>query len=192
MDDTRKKPKGAGKSSFEFIDPNLLKANLPIRPGSAVLDLACGKGAYSFFLSDIVGDQGLVYALDLWEEGIIFLEEQIETRNLTNIMTLVADAAKEIDIEDYSLDLCLMATVLHDFEEAGQTDAVLKEVKTLLKPRGCLAVLEFKKIEGPPGPPVQIRLSEKEANQLVTPYGFKKGKTVDLGEYHYLTTFKSI
>lgn len=192
MDDTPKKPKGAGKSSFEFIDPNLLKTVLPIKPGSAVLDLACGKGAYSLFLSDIVGDQGLVYALDLWEEGIIFLEEQIETRNLTNIMTLVADAAKEIDIEDYSVDLCLMATVLHDFEEAGQTDAVLKEIKTLLKPRGCLAVLEFKKIEGPPGPPVQIRLSEKEVDRLVTPYGFKKGKTVDMGEYHYLTTFKSI
>ncbi len=192
MDDTYKKPKGAGKSSFEFIDSNLLKTVLPIKSGSSVLDLACGKGAYSLFLSDIVGDQGLVYALDLWEEGILLLEEQIETRSITNIMTLVADAAKEINIEDYSLDQCLMATVLHDFEEAGQTDAVLKEVKTLLKPRGCLAVLEFKKIEGPPGPPIHIRLTEKETDQLVTPHGFKKGKTVNMSEYHYLTTFLSI
>jgi ubiquinone/menaquinone biosynthesis C-methylase UbiE len=192
MDDTPKKPKGAGKSSFEFIDPDLLKANLPVRPGSAVLDLACGKGAYSLFLSGIVGDHGLVYAVDLWEEGIMLLEEEIETRNITNILTLVSDAAKGIDIEDYSLDLCLMATVLHDFEEAGQTDAVLKEVKILLRPGGCLAVIEFKKIEGPPGPPVHIRLTEKETAYLVTPHGFKKGKTVDMGEYHYLTTFKSI
>ena len=122
----------------------------------------------------------------------MLLEEEMESRGITNILTLVADAAKGIDIEDYSLDLCLMATVLHDFEEAGQTDAVLKEVKTLLRPGGCLAVLEFKKIEGPPGPPVHIRLTEKETAHLVMPYGFKKGKTVDLGEYHYLTTFKSI
>jgi len=192
MEDVPKKPKGAGKSSFEFIDPNLLKTVLPIKPGSAVLDLACGKGAYSLFLSGIVGDQGLVHAVDLWEEGIMLLEEEMETRGITNIMTLVADAAKGIDIEDYSLDLCLMATVLHDFEEAGQTDAVLKEVKTLLRPGGCLAVLEFKKIEGPPGPPIQIRLSEKETDQLVAPHGFKKGKTVVMGEYHYLTTFLSI
>ena len=192
MEDTPRKPKGAGKSSFEFIDPNLLKTVLPIKPGSAVLDLACGKGAYSLFLSGIVGDQGLVYAVDLWEEGIVFLKEQIETRSITNIMTLVADAAKEIDIEDYSLDLCLMATVLHDFEEAGQTDAVLKTVKTLLRPGGRLAVIEFKKMEGPPGPPVQIRLSEKDTDRLVTPHGFKKGKTVDMGQYHYLTTFLSI
>ncbi len=187
-----KKPKGAGKSSFELIDSNLLKAVLPIQSGSSVLDLACGKGAYSLFLSAMVGDQGLVYAVDLWEEGIMLLEQEIETRNLTNIMTLVADAAKEIDIEDYSLDLCLMATVLHDFEEAGQTDAVLKEVKTLLKPGGRLAVLEFKKIEGPPGPPIHIRLTEKQTDHLVIAYGFKKGKTVDMGEYLYLTTFLSI
>ncbi|MCM2285568.1 MAG: methyltransferase domain-containing protein [Desulfobacula sp.] len=192
MDDTPKKPKGAGKSSFEFMDPDLLKAALPVGPGSVVLDLACGKGAYSLFLSGIVGNQGLVHAVDLWEEGIMLLEEEIETRNLTNIMTLVADAAKEIDIEDDSLDLCLMATVLHDFEEAGQTGAVLKTVKTLLRPGGCLAVVEFKKMEGPPGPPVQIRLSDQDTDRLVTPYGFKKGKTVDMGEYHYLTTFLSI
>lgn len=63
------------------------------------------KGAYSLFLSNIVGDQGLVYAVDLWEEGIMLLEEEIETRGITNIMALVADAAKEIDIEDYSLDM---------------------------------------------------------------------------------------
>ena len=66
----------------------------------------------------------------------MLLEEEMESRGITNILTLVADAAKGIDIEDYSLDLCLMATVLHDFEEAGQTDAVLKEVKTLLRPGG--------------------------------------------------------
>ncbi|MFA5902478.1 MAG: methyltransferase domain-containing protein [Desulfobacula sp.] len=192
MDDSPKKPKGAGKSSFELIRSNLLKTSLPIRPGSVVLDLACGKGAYSLFLSDIVGDQGLVYAVDLWKEGIISLEEQIENKNITNIMTLVADATRQIDIDDYSVDVCLMATVLHDFHEVLQSDAVLKKIKTLLKPNGCLAVIEFKKMEGPPGPPVKIRLSEEEVDGLVIKQGFKKWKSVDLGEYNYLVTFKSL
>jgi len=51
-----KQPKGAGKSSFELIDSNLLLKNTPIKDGSVVLDLACGKGTYSLFLSDVVGD----------------------------------------------------------------------------------------------------------------------------------------
>ena len=49
MTDTQKKPKGAGKSSFELIDPNILTAVLPLKPGSVVLDLACGKGIYSLY-----------------------------------------------------------------------------------------------------------------------------------------------
>lgn len=192
MTDTQKKPKGAGKSSFELIDPNILTETLPIKPGSVVLDLACGKGAYSIFLSEIVGEQGLVYAVDLWKEGLLLLEQEIENKSITNIMTILGDATKNFDVDEYHIDLCLMSTVLHDFEEADQTDAVLKQVKPLLKPNGCLAVIEFKKVEGPPGPPVKIRLSENEVNKIVAGYNFKKIKTVDVGDFNYMMTFQSI
>ncbi len=191
MNDTQKKPKGAGKSSFELIDPDILTDTLSVKPESVVLDLACGKGAYSLFLSEIVGEQGLVYAVDLWKEGLLHLEQEIENKNITNIMPLVCDATKEIDVDEYHVDLCLMAAVLHDFEEAGQTDVVLKQIKTLLKPNGHLAVIEFKKVEGPPGPPMKIRLSEDEVEKIVTGYNFKKLKTVDIGDYSYLMTFRS-
>lgn len=191
MDNIQKMPKGAGKSSFELIDSDKLRSALPIKPGSVVIDLACGKGIYSMFLSKIVGQTGLIYAVDLWKEGLLSLEEQIEKKNITNIMTLLADAGKQIDIDDYSSDICLMATVLHDFEEGGQADTVLKEIKTLLNPKGCLAIIEFKKIEGPPGPPINIRLSEAQVEKIVTKHGFVKKETVDIGEYTYLTTFLS-
>ena len=192
MNNIQRKPKGAGKSSFEWIDPDILMDVLPVKSGSIVLDLACGKGAYSLFLSEIVGENGLVYAVDLWKEGLLILEDQIEAKNIKNIMTLLADATKETEIDEYSVDLCLMATVLHDFEEAGQSDTVLKQVKTLLKPNGRLAVIEFKKIEGPPGPPISIRLSDDEVDRLVSGYGLKKLKTIDVGNYNYLTIFRSL
>ena len=76
------------------------------------------------------------------------------------------------------------------FWRAGQADAVLEDIKTLLKPNGCLAVIEFKKIEGPPGPPTHIRLSEAEVEKMVTRHGFVKKETVDIGEYNYLMTFR--
>jgi len=192
MADIQKMPKGAGKSSFELIDPEILAEALPIKPGSVVLDLACGKGTYSTFLSKIVGDQGLVYAVDMWKQGLLLLEQEIENRNITNIMTILGDATKNFGVDEYHIDLCLMSTVLHDFEEANQTDAVLKQVKPLLKPDGCLAVIEFKKIEGPPGPPIKIRLSENEVNKIVTEYNFRKVKTVEIGNFNYMMTFQSI
>ncbi|MBU0993486.1 MAG: methyltransferase domain-containing protein [Proteobacteria bacterium] len=193
-DTTNTKPKGAGKSSFELIDANKLADNLPLKKGLVILDLACGRGAYSLHMSEIVGDEGLIYAMDLWDEGLLQLDKQIEEQNITNILPLHVDATipEQIDIDDYSIDICMMATVLHDFKEANQTEAVLKEVKRLLKPNGCLAIIEFKKMEGPPGPPIHIRLSENEVEKLVTGYGFEKSKVTDIGKYNYVMTFRSI
>jgi ubiquinone/menaquinone biosynthesis C-methylase UbiE len=192
MTDGQKKPKGAGKSSFGLINSDILMEVLPVKPGSVVLDLACGKGIYSMFLSEIVGDTGLIYAVDLWEEGILLIGKEIEEKNITNILPLLEDATEQIEIDDYSVDVCLMATVLHDFEEMNKSGAVIEQVKTILKPGGYLAVIEFKKIDGPPGPPMKIRLTEDDTEKMVSGYGFKKVKTVDIGEYNYLMMFKSI
>lgn len=185
------KPKGAGKSSFELIDTQLLEQMLPIHKGSVILDLACGKGLYSLFLSQLAGPSGLVYAVDLWEEGLEILEQDALKKEAANILTIKADATRKIEIEAHSLDLCLMATVLHDFKEMDADQTVLKQVLNLLIPGGCLAVIEFKKMDGPPGPPAHIRLSQEETEKLVTGVGFKKINTTEIGDYNYLTTFKS-
>lgn len=185
------KPKGAGKSSFELIDTQILEQMLPIHKGSVILDLACGKGLYSLFLSQLSGQSGLVYAVDLWEEGLEILEQDALKKEAANILTIKADATREIEIEAHSLDLCLMATVLHEFKEMNADQTVLKQVLNLLIPGGCLAVIEFKKMDGPPGPPAHIRLSQEETEKLVTGVGFKKINTTEIGDYNYLTTFKS-
>lgn len=190
MTDEQKKPKGAGKSSFDLINSDILKDVLPVKSGSVVLDLACGKGIYSMFLSEIVGDAGLVYAVDLWQEGLQLLDKEIEDKNINNILPMLNDATEKIEIDDYSVDVCLMATVLHDFEEMNKSGAVLEQMKTILKPGGYLAVIEFKKIDGPPGPPKEIRLSEDETEKMVAGYGFRKVRTEDIGEYNYLMLFR--
>lgn len=185
------KPKGAGKSSFELINTDILKQMLPVHQGSVILDLACGKGLYSLFLSQLAGPSGLVYAVDLWEAGLEMLEKEALKKEVATIAAIKADATKEIDIEAHSLDLCLMATVLHDFKEMNAAQAVLKQVLNLLQPGGCLAVIEFKKMDGPPGPPAHIRLTQEETERLVTELGFKKANTADIGKYNYLITFNS-
>lgn len=192
MTEPQKKPKGAGKSSFELINSDILSDVLQVKAGFVILDLACGKGIYSMFLSKIVGDTGLVYAVDLWEEGLRLLGKEIEEKNITNILPMLNDATNKIEIDDYSVDICLMATVLHDFEEMNRSGNVIEQVKTILKPGGHLAVIEFKKTDGPPGPPKKIRLSEDETEKMITGYGFKRVSTVEIGDYNYLMVFQSV
>jgi ubiquinone/menaquinone biosynthesis C-methylase UbiE len=49
-----------------------------------------------------------------------------------------------------SADVCLIATALHDFVEDRIDQGVLTEIARVVKPSGILAVMEFKKIDGPP------------------------------------------
>lgn len=189
MTDEPKSPPGAGKSSFELIDSNSLLRDLQISSGMVFLDLGCGKGAYSIAVSPIIGEQGLVHAVDLWKEGISTLRSRVSEEGYSNINAIVADVRERLPIEDGSVDVCLMATVLHELLEIGAQGRALKEVARVLKPGATLAIIEFKKIDGPPGPPMKIRLSPAEVEEIVLPHGFGSKSLTDLGAHNYLILF---
>ena len=182
-------PTGAGKSSFELIDSDKLFRELDLQKGITFLDVACGRGAYCLSVSDIIGPNGIVYAVDLWEEGIESLKAAAEEKGVHNISAFVSNAGQRIPVEDDSIDACLMATVLHDFVEDQINEGVLGEIARVIKPAGILAVMEFKKIEGPPGPPKHIRLSPEDVVAMLATYGFKKERFTDVGPYNYLLIF---
>jgi len=144
------KPIAAGKSSFDLIDSKKLFSELQLKKGSVLLDLACGRGLYSIAASEYIGEQGKIYAVDLWQEGIDFLIQETTAGQIVNIHASVADINKHIPFADHSIDVCLMATVLHDLIEDHAEKGTLKEVKRVLKPEGLLAVIEFIKRKVPP------------------------------------------
>ncbi len=191
MDDTSQpKPPGAGKSSFDLIDPDKVFGQIDLHSGITLLDLACGPGAYSLAASPLVGDTGSIIAIDLWEDGITALKEQAKNTGIRNIRVMIADINKKIPLPDSKIDVCLMANVLHDLIEAGTSKGTLPEIKRILAPDGQLAIIEFKKIEGPPGPPIHIRLSPEELHEFLRPYGFRKERVTDVGPYNYMMTFR--
>jgi ubiquinone/menaquinone biosynthesis C-methylase UbiE len=183
------KPQGAGKSSFELIETEKLFHILALKPCYTVLDMGCGPGTYSLALAKIIGDGGRVHAVDLWAEGVERLRETIERRGLKNISPIVADVSKTLPLPGDSMDLILMATVLHDLKEAGVQDGALAEARRLVKRHGTFAVVEFKKVPGPPGPPISIRLSPDELTALVEPFGFTRTGLQEIGAYNYLMAF---
>lgn len=190
MTDNQRKPTGAGKSSFGLIDAEALFKELNLRKGSTFLDVACGRGAYCLKASAIVGSTGTVYAVDLWQEGIEELRARAVEEKALNIKAFVSDAGRQIPLADQAVDTCLMATVLHDFVDDHISEEVLREVVRVLKPGGRLAIVEFKKIEGPPGPPIHIRLSPEEVAAILVPYGFRQERLTDVGPYNYLILFR--
>ena len=190
MKDDETTPTAAGKSSFDLIDVDKFFREIHLQGGISFLDLACGRGAYCLAASDIVGEKGRVYGVDLWEEGIELLRSAAAAKNSTNIEAIVSDAGKQIPVDEHTIDVCLMATVLHDFVEDNIDQKVLHETARVVKSNGILAIMEFKKIDGPPGPPRHIRLSPEQVDDLVIPFGFKQEHFADVGPYNYLLLYK--
>jgi len=182
-------PRGAGKSSFELIEAGKLFQVLALKPWYTVLDMGSGTGTYSLAMAKIIGGGGCVYAADLWEEGTARLQERIERRDEKNVRPILADVSKTLPLPGDSMDLILMATVLHDLKEADVQDGALTEARRLLKSHGVFAVVEFTKVPGPPGPPISIRLSPDEVTALVEPFGFTRTGLQEIGPYNYLMTF---
>lgn len=186
------KPTGAGKSSFGLIDTAKFFHELDLEKETTFLDVACGRGNYSLAASEIIGRNGLVYAVDLWEEGILSLRSEAAAKGIQNIVSFVSDTSQSIPVENDSVDVCLMATVLHDFVADKVDRGVMQQIVRVVKSNGVLAIVEFYKKEGPPGPPKPVRLSPQDVDKIISEYGFKQDRLTDIGPDNYLQIFKII
>ena len=182
-------PPGAGKSSFDLIDSKKLFSVMGIKKGDILVDLGCGIGNYSIAASEYVGTTGKVYAVDLWKPGIEALKQTLTAKRINTITPIVANVGKEIPLAKESVDLCLMSTVFHDLLRTGVQEGALAETKRVLKSSGQLVIVEFKKIEGPPGPPIHIRISSQNLTKTLGMHGFHQTASEEIGPYHYVSLF---
>ncbi len=113
-----------------------------IKQGMTVLDLGCGSGAFTTFVARAVGKQGRVYAVDIQAAMLKQLERKLaraENQDIKNI-ELKQASAYQLPLEDGSLDLVYMVTVLEEIPDRGKA---LREIRRALKPGGILSVTEF-------------------------------------------------
>jgi len=182
-------PIAAGKSSFDLVDARKVFAELDLQPDSVLLDVACGIGNYAIAAADFLGEAGSIHAFDLWEEGVATLRARALELGLTRLYAGVADVSVHLPLDDASVDVALLATVLHDLAVEGKARGALCEVARVLKPGGRLVIIEFDKIESSPGPPVAIRLSPGEVADLAAPFGFRQQHVIAVGANTYLFKF---
>jgi ubiquinone/menaquinone biosynthesis C-methylase UbiE len=182
-------PTSAGLSSYNLLDEQRLFTTLGLAPGMIVLDFGCGLGNYAVACAPRVGEQGVIHALDPWDEGIETLEVRAARAGLANIRPLVVGKCDRLPLADQSVDFCLLATVLHILVLEGLAARVLPEVRRVLRPGATLAVVEFHKREGPPGPPLAWRLAPSDLAALLAPHAFVVHECTDVGPHNYLARY---
>ncbi|MGB9936516.1 MAG: class I SAM-dependent methyltransferase [Methanobacterium sp.] len=122
--------------------PDKLINRSGIKKGMHVLELGCGSGAFTDYISRTVDDKGKVYAADIQPEMLDQLKKKLmhfENRNIKNVTIHQCDACN-LPFEDNHFDIVVMVAVL---QEIRDTKKALIEIRRVLKPQGVLAITEF-------------------------------------------------
>ena len=70
--------------------------------------------------------------------------------------------------------------------------ALIDEVQRVLAAGSVAGILEFKKVEPPPGPPLPVRLTPSQVDDMICSRGFTKLGYVEAGDCMYLSTYKKV
>lgn len=111
---------------------------MPIKVGSRVLYLGAAAGVTPSFISDIVGDKGVVYCVEFAPRSMRDLLYVCERRN--NMLPLLADARRT---EEYEEEVGKVDVVYEDVAQPDQEDIMIKNARKFLK-RGGYAILAIK------------------------------------------------
>ncbi|MBW2974997.1 fibrillarin-like rRNA/tRNA 2'-O-methyltransferase [Candidatus Woesearchaeota archaeon] len=117
--------------------------NIFIRKDDVVLYLGCSYGTTPSHVSDIVGEEGFVFALDFAPRvmrDMVFLCEERK-----NIAPILADANKP---ETYMDKVCEADVVYQDIAQRSQVEIFLKNVELFLKKGGyCLLAVKARSVD---------------------------------------------
>jgi ubiquinone/menaquinone biosynthesis C-methylase UbiE len=105
-----------------------------LKSGFQVLDYGCGPGGYVLAVSEAIGSQGKLYALDINPVAIEMVQKIIAKNKLENVETILSDCAT--GLADETLDAVLLYDVFHGLSDPN---GVLKELCRVLKPDGVLS-----------------------------------------------------
>lgn len=110
-----------------------------VLPGMKIGEVGAGTGYFTFFLSERVGKNGIVYANEINKDALVELESHAkESGALKNIVTVLAP---EDDPSFPSRDLD-MIVAYNSFHDIKNREIWLRNAVKYLKPKGILAIID--------------------------------------------------
>lgn len=122
-------------------DPFKALKTVGLKPGFKVVEVGCGPGFFTIPAAQIVGSNGLVYAVDVHPRAIERVKKKIESKGIKNLRPMLTNASNT-SLPEQSIDLVFMFGL--PYIVGGQGN-VISEMCRILKPGG---ILSFKKTRG--------------------------------------------
>lgn len=175
-----------------LVDPFEIFAKVGLKQGMKVADMGCGRtGHFVFPAARIVGDTGMVYAVDIVKDVLETINSWIKSRSLTNIQVVWSniEILNKTPIPPKSLDMCFFMNVLCNLKDKK---TALAEAARLLKKDGQVIVVDWSKRLGTLGPSDDCLVNPKKMTELAKESGLELVKNILVSDYHYCLIFKKI
>lgn len=109
-----------------------------IKPGMTIGEIGVGRGRYTVFIAERIGNTGKVFANDIDEASLAYLRGRCRRLGIDNVETVVGRMDDPLFPES-SIDLAIMVLVYHMIENP---DILLINLKKSLKPGSTLVIVD--------------------------------------------------
>lgn len=171
------------KVKIGFLNPQKIINKLSIRKGMRVAHFGCGTGFFTFPIAEKVGENGIVYALDVLGSKIDLINSQARSANFSNI------TAKKVNLEEKegsklesdSVDWVILVNIL--FQNINKSK-IIREAKRILKQGGRVLLIEWKSAM-PIGPEKRAVILKEDLTKVIRKHGLGIAEEIEVGDFHF-------
>jgi 2-polyprenyl-3-methyl-5-hydroxy-6-metoxy-1,4-benzoquinol methylase len=116
-------------------------SDLSLKPGMIVADIGAGSGFFSRPLAKAVDPNGKVYAVDIQQGLLDYINKRDAEESIHNVQTVLGEF-DDPKLPARNVDLAFINDVLHHIEHRA---VYLKALGTYMKPAGRIAIIEMNK-----------------------------------------------
>ncbi|MBI2436419.1 MAG: class I SAM-dependent methyltransferase [Candidatus Magasanikbacteria bacterium] len=171
-------------SGNNLIDPKLLFEKVQLREGVHIADFGCGRTGHIVFpASKIVGERGIIYAVDILKDVLESIRRRAAIEAMHNIETIWGDLERPggIVIAEKTLDIAFFINVLFHF---NSYDTPFAEASRILKPKGKIVVLDWIKSISGIGPQEGGLVNFDQIKSWAMYNNFVVEQDFEVGAYH--------
>lgn len=174
---------------FSFLSPERAVRAAKIRERMQVADFHAGSGFFSRAAARAVGRTGRVWAIDVSSDTLARVKSTAEVEGLENISVLRGNIERRGGtlLPEAGIDAVMLANALFTAEDK---EGVIEEAWRVLKPSGCLLVIDWKDSFGGLGPHPTHVITEDDAKRLIVRGGFELLEEIPAGDYHWGLLFR--
>jgi ubiquinone/menaquinone biosynthesis C-methylase UbiE len=162
-------------------------SKLDLKPGQVVADLGAGSGLFAFPLAKAVGPTGKVYAVDIDQGFLDYMNKKAADQHVTNVVPTLGKFTDPSLPQKDMLDLGFFHDVLHHIEDRA---GYLKSLAPYVKKTGRIVIIDLDPATGTHKDEPALQVSKEMAAKWMADAGFVPEQEVPFASDKWFVIYK--